>query len=149
MYTDRIFFPNTIRVGFRQSWHWVRVRDRLWMQFSCMKCNFNKTRLNHHVLILYILYWKLQYFCYYFILYVNILLHLNFVKWRKKENVFAWLFCLCQHLLSLFLQSGLIWGNQSFPKDQLQCMAGAQFVFMSKFGWIPPWAPPGWGQRTA
>lgn len=25
-------------------------------------------------------------------------------------------------------------GNQSFPKDPLQCMAGAQFVFISKFG---------------
>lgn len=25
-------------------------------------------------------------------------------------------------------------GNPSFPKDQLQCMAGAQFVFISEFG---------------
>lgn len=28
-------------------------------------------------------------------------------------------------------------GNQSFPKDPLQCTAGPRFVFLSKFAWAP------------
>lgn len=89
-------------------------------------------------------------FLFFFISYKNSLLYLHIGPTvKEKQNIFAWLLLMSVSTTSVIvspeqfnLSVPVSPGNQSFPKDQLQCMAGAQFVFIAKFRWIPPWAPP-------